>query len=152
MAARWANLAARWGQDGAKMAQDRVWLAILRPVGSYLGYFWESWGRSLQKWLKCKNEHHYGVLATFSNLGGVWLEALGAILGHLGEKLGYLGRSWRQDGTLLAGCWDKDGEDEPRQANLGRKWVALGNEICMVAAGSVRARVGGCLELESRKV
>ena len=33
MAARWANLAARWGQDGAKMAQDRVWLAILRPVG-----------------------------------------------------------------------------------------------------------------------
>ena len=29
---RWANLAAKWGQDGAK-AQDRVWLAILRPVG-----------------------------------------------------------------------------------------------------------------------
>ena len=45
---------------------------------------------------------------------GIWLEALGAILGHLGEKLGYLGRSWRQVGTLLAACWDKDGEDEPR--------------------------------------
>ena len=41
-------------------------------------------------------------------------EALGAILGILGEKLGYLGRSWRQVGTLLAASWDKDGEDEPR--------------------------------------
>ena len=58
---------------------------------------------------------------------------LGAILGHLGEK-GYFGRSWRQDGTLLAGCWDK----------------ALGNEIWCDMRGA-RARVGGCLELEFRE-
>ncbi len=57
------------------------------------------------------------------------MDALGAILGHLGEKLGYLGRSWRQVGTLLAACWDKDGEDEPRKANMGDKWVDLGNEV-----------------------
>ena len=80
------------------------------------------------------------------------MEALGVILGHLGEKLGYLGRSWRQDGTFLARCWDKDGEDEPRWANLVGKWVALGNDrwCDTVDARSVWARVGGCLELEFR--
>ena len=82
------------------------------------------------------------------------MEALRAILGHLGEKLSYLGRSWRQVGTLLAACWDKDGEDEPREANLGGKWVALGNEgwcDTRVLEAFERAS-GGCLELESRKV
>ena len=83
-------------------------------MGSYLGDLGGSWGRSLQKWLKCKNEHHYCVLATFSGLGGSGWRLLGAILGNLGEKLGYLGRSWREVGTFLAACWDKDGEDEPR--------------------------------------
>ena len=93
---------------GAKVPQDGAKMAILRPIVEL------SWARSLQKWPKYKNEHHYGVLATFSGLGGGWLEALGAILEHLGEKLGYLGRSWHQDGTLLAGCWDNKREDEPR--------------------------------------
>ena len=53
---------------------------------------------------------------TFEVLGGYWRSGwrlLEAILGDLGTKLGYLGRSWRQDGTLLAACWDKDGEDGP---------------------------------------
>ena len=53
----------------------------------------------MQKWLKYKNEHHYSVLATFSGLGGSgW--RLSGLSKHLGEKLGYLGRSWRQVGTL----------------------------------------------------
>ena len=29
---------------------------------------------------------------------------------------------------MLAGCWDKDAEDEPRLANLTAKWVAKGKE------------------------
>ena len=70
----------RWSQDG--------------PRQGLAGHLEASWGAilgisSLQKWLTCKNEHHYGVLATFSSLGvSGW-----AILGHLSEKLGYLGRS-----------------------------------------------------------
>ena len=53
------------------------------------------------------------ILRPIGELSWVWLEALGAILGHRGEKLGYLGQFWRQVGTVLAGCWDKDGEDGP---------------------------------------
>ena len=70
---------------------------------------WDSWGRSLQKWLKCKNEHHYGVLATFSSLGGSGWRLLGlswgilarswAILGDLGVKLG---PCWQHVGTKMA--------------------------------------------------
>ena len=86
----------------------------------------------------------------FRVLGG-----LVAILGRLGEKLGYLERSWPQVGTLLAACWDKYGEDDPREANLGRKWVAKGDGrrkrwCAPVDARGVWARVGGCLELEFR--
>ncbi len=40
-----------------------------------------------------------------NNLGEVWLENLGAILGYLGERMGYLGRAWREVETLLA-AWD----------------------------------------------
>ena len=53
-----------------------------------------------------------------NNLGEVWLENLGTILGSLGERLGYLGRAWRQVGTLLAAWWRKDGEDERRWAKI----------------------------------
>ena len=54
---------------------------------------------------------------------GVWLEAPGAILGHLGEKLGYLGRSWRQVGTLLAACWDKDGMSQDKRTWEQNGWL-----------------------------
>ena len=64
-------------------------------------------GRSIKMSTNIAFWLHFRVL-------GVWLEALGAILGHLDEKFGYHGRSWLQVGTLLAACWDKDGEDEPR--------------------------------------
>ena len=79
---------------------------------------------------------------------GVCLEALGAILERLGQKLGYLWRSWRQVGTLLAGCWGKDGEDEPRKrTSIEKGWLKAMNGA---AAAGIRARVGGCLELEFR--
>ena len=56
------------------------------------------------------------------------MEALGAVLGRLGQKLGDLRRSWPQIGTLLAACWDEDGEDEPRWANINAKRVAKGDD------------------------
>ena len=96
MAARWPNLAPRC-EVGGKMAQAGAYLAILRPIGRHLGHFGRSWGRFSQKWPKCKNEHHYGVLATFSGLGGSGWRLLGlswgilarswAILGDLGVKM-----------------------------------------------------------------
>ena len=80
---------------------------------------------------------HFQVLGDL--VGG-----LGAILGRLGQKLNYLGRSWRQVGTLLAGCWDEDREGEPRSANLGGKWVALVNEAwCYTRAAGASGRASG---------
>ena len=109
MAARWPNLAPKWGQDGTKKAQDGACLTILRPLGEPSWPFWRSWGRSLQKWPKCKNEYHYGVLATFSGLGRSGWRLLGlfwrilarswAILGDLGVKLG---PCWQHDGIKMA--------------------------------------------------
>ena len=110
--ARWPNLAPRWDQDGAKMVQDGACLAILRR---HLEHFAGSWGRSLQKGPKYKNEHHYGVLATKWGLGGSWgvyLEALG----------GYFGRSWSQVGltwAILASSW------EPLGDMLGTRWPKM---------------------------
>ena len=114
MAARLPNLVPRWGKVGAKMTQDGACLAILAPIGELSLAFWRSWERSLQKWPKYKIEHRYGVLATFSGLGGSGWRLFGAILKLFGHMLGYLGRSWPQVGTFLAGYWEKDGEDEPR--------------------------------------
>ena len=63
----------------------------------------------MQKWLKYKNEHHYGVLATFSGLGGSGWRLSGlswgilarswAILGDLGVKSG---PSWHHVGGKMA--------------------------------------------------
>ena len=33
-------LVPRWDENGAKMVQDEAWVAILRPIGSYLEDFW----------------------------------------------------------------------------------------------------------------
>ena len=89
-------------------------------MGGLGGDFTRSWERSLQKGLKYKSDHHYGVPATFSDLGGLgeytW-RLLEATLGDLGHKLAALGRSWRQDGSFLAKCCDEDG----KMANLSRK-------------------------------
>ena len=110
MAELGANMRPRWRQDGPRWGLpghlDADWGVILSILGG-LGVGLCRNGRSVKMSTAIMFWLHFRVL-------GVWLEALGAILGHLGEKLGYLGRSWRQDGTFLAACWAKDGEDEPR--------------------------------------
>ena len=98
MAARWPNLAPRWSQGGANMAKQRAWVAILRPIGSYLAHFRSPLGRSLLKWLTCKNEHHYGVLATFSGLG---VSSLGLSSTILATCWAILGSSWELLGKML---------------------------------------------------
>ena len=79
-----AKLGPRWPKMGL------VWPSSGRE-GSYLGYFRGSWGRSLQKWPKCKNEHHYGVLATFSGLGGSCWKPWGLSWKVLARSWGVLG-------------------------------------------------------------
>ena len=75
----------------------------------------------MQKWPKCKNEHHYGVPATFSGVGGSGWRLLGLswgilarswdILGDLGGKLGPY---WQDVGTKMAemsqdeGTWQEN--------------------------------------------
>ena len=88
MVPRWRQDGPSWGFSGHLEASLGVILAILEGLGRDL----------------CTNGRSWGVL----------LEALGAILGRLGQKLGYPGRCWLQVGSILAASWDKDGEDEPR--------------------------------------
>ena len=100
----------------------------------------------MQKWSKCKNEHPYGVLATFSGLG-----ASGWTL--LGLSWGILARSWAILGDLgvkLGPCWQDVGTKMAKMSQDRRTWEENGWLKAMNggAAGSVRARVGGCLELE----
>ena len=106
---KWRQDGRTWRQDGANMAQDGACLAILRPIGKYLWHFWGSWGRSLQKWPKCKSEHHYGVLATFSGLGescwkpwGLSWKVLARSWGVLGDLGLNLGPFWQHVGTKMA--------------------------------------------------
>ena len=110
-----AELSAKMGQDGAKKAQNEACLAILRPIG-------RSWGRSLQKWPKCKNEHHYEVLATFSRLGGSgWM--------LLGLSWGVLARSWAILGDLalkLGPCWQDVGTKLAKMSQDRRTWEEKG--------------------------
>ena len=79
---------ARDAQDGGKMAElgakmEHRWpkMGLVWPswgrLGSYLEDFGGSCGQSLHTWPKCKNEHHYGVLATFAGLGGACWRLLG---------------------------------------------------------------------------
>ena len=106
----------KWRPKSFKISPWRCLGRVLGPSWLQVGILglswrqvWKSWGRSLQKWLKCKNEHHYGVLATFSSLGGSGWRLLGlswgilarswAILGDLGVKLG---PCWQHVGTKMA--------------------------------------------------
>ena len=102
----------------------------------------------MQKWPKCKNEHHYGVLATFSDLrGSGWmllelswgiLARSWAILGDLGAKLG---PSWQHVGAKMA----KSSEDEAKMTQ--RRPFAAGKCWSRCRAGVVpegcAARRGG---------
>ena len=79
------------------------------------------------------------------------MEAVGAILRHLGEKLSYLGRYWRQVGTL----WQHVGRKMAKKSEEIRTWSELGwlkATRCVSGgfAGSKIARTGGCLELDFR--
>ena len=86
------------GQDGPRWGLNGHLGVIL---GGVFGHFFE--------WLKCKNEHHYSVLAHFWVLGdlvgGSWgvfwaiLATSWALLGDLGVKLG---TSWQHVGTKMA--------------------------------------------------
>ena len=50
------------------------------------------------------------------------MEAVGAILRHLGEKLGYLDRSWLEVGTL----WQHVGIKMAKKSEEMRTWSELG--------------------------
>ena len=125
-------------------------------MGSYLAHFGGSWGRSLQKWPKCKSEHHYGVLATFPSLGGSCWRLLGLSWGVLARSWGVLddlgfnlGPSWQHVGTKMA----KMSQDRRTwEENGWLKATRYGAIRCgTVGARGVWARVGGCLELELRE-
>ena len=114
MAELGAKMGPRWRQD----VQDGACLAILRPIGESSWAFWGSWGRSLQKWLKYKNEHHYSVLATFSGLGGSGWRLSGL-------SWGILARSWAILGDLgvkLGPCWQHVGGKMAKMSEDMRTW------------------------------
>ena len=108
----WQQVAPKMGHDGAKMAiLDSVWELSGGP-GSIFGHFF---ARSLEKWLKCKNDQNSitfgGVLGIGASSGGSWRlswEGFGS----------YVGRCWLQDGVFLdilgdvVASWCQDGAQE----------------------------------------
>ena len=103
MRPRWRQDDPRWGLPGHLDVDFGGILSILGGLGDDLCRN----GRSVKMSTTIAFWLHFQVLGCL--VGGCW-----AILGRLGEKLGYLGRCWPQVGSILAACWDKDGEDEPR--------------------------------------
>ena len=157
----WADFGqARDAQNGGKMAElgakmgprwpkmGLVWPSCGR-LGSYLGHFGTSWGRSLQKWPKCKNERHYGVLATNWGVGGSGWRLLGLSWGILATSWTILGDL----GVKMGPCWQHVGTKMAKMSQDQRTWEANGWLEAMRdgPAAGVRARVGGCLELEFRE-
>ena len=82
-----AKMGPRWTQDGPswqrvapKMGHDGAKMAILGSVWELFGwswdYLWSLVSRSLEKWLKCKNDQHSitfgGVLGVGASSGGSW--------------------------------------------------------------------------------
>ena len=118
MAELGARMEFRWRQDGSRWAC----LAILKPIGSYLEHFGESWGGTWQTWPKCKNEYHYGVLATFSGLGGSCWRLLGLSWGVLARSWGVLGDL----GLNLGPFWQHVGTKMAKMSQDRRTWEENG--------------------------
>ena len=115
---------------------DRRRMPKMAELGAQMGPRWRqdaprwalsggSWGRCLQKWPMYKNEHHYGVLATFSSLGGSGWRLLGL-------SWGILARSWAILGDLgvkLGPCWQHAGTTMAKMSQDRRTWVQKMNEV-----------------------
>ena len=108
----WQQLAPKMGHDSAKMTMlASVWELL---KGSW-EHFWSPISRSLEKWLKCKNDQYSitfgGFLGVGASSGGSWRlswEGFGS----------YVGRCWLQDvvfwdilGDVVA-SWCQDGAQE----------------------------------------
>ena len=88
----WQQVAPKMGHDGAKMAMlGSVW----ELLGGSWGHFWLLFSRSLEKWLKCKNDQRYNTFAT--------------ILGVGASSGGSWRLSWEGFGSSAGRCWLQDG-------------------------------------------
>ena len=92
----WQQVALKMGHDGAKMPiLVSNWELLGGPGSIFLSLF----SRSLEKWLKCKNDQHsiaFGdVLGVGASSGGSWRLSW--------ERFGgCVGRCWLQDAVFLA--------------------------------------------------
>ena len=99
MGPRWTQDGPSWQQVAPKMGHDGAKMAILGSVWQLLGgsweHFWLLFLRSLEKWLKCKNDQHS---ITFGSApegpGGCLGRVLGAMLEEVGSKMVFFGLSW----------------------------------------------------------
>ena len=112
---RWTQDGPSWQQVAPKMGHDGAKMAILGSVWQLLGgsweHFWLLFSRSLEKWLKCKNDQHSitfgGVLGVGASSGGSWRLSWEGF-GSLGDVVA----SWCQDGA-------QERQDEAREPKLG---------------------------------
>ena len=115
------SLEPSWRQDGPKLVPRCSKLAPEWSSGCDLGSHspdFKGLGTNLQKnHGSQKSNDSTTVFAIFSSLGGSGWTLSGTILGDLGHKFGYLGRSWPQVGNFWASCWHKDGDIELRWAS-----------------------------------
>ena len=80
MGPRWTQDGLSWQQVAPKMGHDGAKMVIVGSVWELLGGSWEYFrslfSRSLEKWLKCKNDQHSvtfgGFLGVGASSGGSW--------------------------------------------------------------------------------
>ena len=140
MGPRWRQDAPRWGLSGHLEADWGVILGILGRLGGDLCRN----GRSVKMSTTMAFWLHFRVLGGL--VGGSWglswgiLPRIWAILGDLSVKMGP--------------CWQDVGRKMAKMIEDQRTWEANGwlEAMNVGAAGSVRARVRGCLELEFREI
>ena len=103
MGARWTQDGPSWQQVAPKMGHDSAKMTMLGSVWELLGgsweHFWLLFSRSLEKWLKGKNDQHS---ITFGSVLGVGASSGGAWRLSWERFGGYIGRCWPQDGVVLA--------------------------------------------------
>ena len=94
MGPRWTQDGPSWQQVAPKMGHDGAKIVLL---GGSWEHFWSPFSRSLEKWLKCKNDQPsitFGGFLGVGGPGGCLGSVLGAMLEDVGSKMVFFWISW----------------------------------------------------------
>jgi len=97
-----ANLPSRWRHAGQLGAQDGQLGTILGAILAHLGHLGANFNENVKKQKSFKNLRFFKLFGWSGGPSGAIWRPCGAMLAHLGEKVGYVGASWRENGLPWA--------------------------------------------------